>query len=103
MSQTDDQTWADFTSALGESFSYSICPPVPDDDASAQECCNAVWQVLGKAVTPTVLANLSTSQISELAAGIGAYFESETPTGEQIRDAIARTLVRWPVGSLGDW
>jgi len=97
-----DQKRDDFTVAMGESFSDSICPPLPFDDASPHECYNAIWSVLGRNVTPTSLASLSASQMSALAAGIGAYFESETPTVEQVRDAIARTLRRWPVGSLGE-
>jgi hypothetical protein len=87
---------------MGESFSYSIVPPVPYEDASAHECYNAVWSVLGRDVTPTSLAGLSPSQLSALAAGIGAYFEVEPPTVEQVKDAIAQTLARWPVGSLGE-
>jgi hypothetical protein len=87
---------------MGESFSDAICPPVSEDDASAHECYNAMWSVLGKGVTPSVLAALSTSQISRLAIGIGRYFETEPPTVEQVRAAIARTLARWPVGSLGE-
>lgn len=98
----DDQTRDNFIGAMGESFSYSISPPVPFEAASAHECYNAVWSVLGRNVTPTSLAALSESQLSALAAGIGAYFETDPPTVEQVREAIARTLARWPVGSLGE-
>jgi hypothetical protein len=30
------------------------------------------------------------------------YFECDAPTVWQVRDAIAHTLARWPVGSLGE-
>lgn len=102
MSEPDDQKRADFITAMGESFNGAICPPISDEDASPHECYNAVWSVLGHDVTPTLLTALSASQLSALAAGIGSYFESEQPTVEQVKDAIARTLARWPAGSLGE-
>ena len=102
LSETHDQTGADFIGAMGESFSYSVCPPVPFDDASAHECYDAVRSVLGRDVTPASLARLPASRLLALATGIGAYFESEPPTVEQVKGAIARTLARWPVGSLGE-
>jgi len=102
LSNADEQTLHEFLTAMGESFSESISPPVPFDDASIHECYNAIWSVLGQDVTPTSLASLSAAQVSALAAGIGAYFESEPPTPGQVQDAIARTLARWPAGSLGE-
>ena len=88
--------------ALRFSFGESISPPVPFDSASAHECYNAVWSVLGEDVSPTTLAQLSDPQLSALADGMGTYFESDPPTVEQIKLAIDRTLHRWPVGSLGE-
>jgi poly(3-hydroxybutyrate) depolymerase len=96
----DEQTWHEFLTAMGESFGESISPPVPFDSASAHECYNAVWSVLGEDVTPTTLAGLSEAQLAVLADGIGAYFESDPPTLAQVKLAIARTLHRWPTGSL---
>jgi len=56
----DDETLRDdFPTAMGESFSDSISPPIPFDFVSAHECYNAVWSVLGEDVTPTKLASLS--------------------------------------------
>ena len=102
MLNADEQTEHDFLTAMGESFGESISPPVPFDSASAPECYNAGWSVLGVDVTPTMLARLSDSQVSALADGMGTYFESERPSVEQVKLAIARTLHRWPVGSLGE-
>ena len=102
VSNVDEHTEHEFLTAMGESFGESISPPVPFDSASAHECYNAVWSVLGENVTPTTLARLSDSQVSALADGIGTYFESDPPSVEQIKRAIARTLHRWPVGSLGE-
>jgi hypothetical protein len=100
--KVDEQTWHEFLTAMGESFGESISPPVPFDRASAHECYNAVWSVLGKEITPTSLACLSRSQLSALADGIGAYFESDPPTLEQVKLSIVRTLHRWPIGSLDE-
>jgi hypothetical protein len=100
--RVDEQTLHEFLTAMGESFGASISPPVPFDGASAHECYNAVWSVLGQEVTPTSLAHLSQPQLSALAEGIGAYFECDPPTVEQVKLAIARTLHRWPMGSLGE-
>jgi hypothetical protein len=92
----------DFEQALGEAFSEFVSPPVPFEDASPHDCCEVVWSVAGSKLTPTGLAALSKAQIAALAEEFGDYFESEAPTVQQIEDAIAHTLARWPVGSLGE-
>ncbi len=92
----------DFEQALGESFGESVCPPVPFEDASPHECCEVVCSVLGDDVTPADLAALTKAQVAALAQEFGEYFESDPPSVKQIKDAIAQTLARWPVGSLGE-
>jgi hypothetical protein len=82
----------DFEQALGETFGDYVSPPVPFEDASPHECCEVVWAVAGRDVTPARLAGLGEDQLSDLAA----------PTVGQVRNAIAHTLARWPVGSLGE-
>ena len=52
--------------------------------------------------TPRVLGALTDAQIVELSVAFGRYFESESPSVNQVKNAIARTLARWPIGSLGD-
>lgn len=96
------QAQADFSQALGESFGDCISPPVPFEAASPHECCEAVWAVLGDTVTPAQLASLSDADIVALAHGIGAYFETDAPSVQQVAAAVAETLFRWPVGSPGD-
>lgn len=90
----------EFMSAMGESFGECVCPPVPFDDASPHECCEAIWSVLGREVTPERLACITESELVAIAREFGERFESEPPTIEQIMKAVARTLARWPVGSL---
>jgi hypothetical protein len=87
---------------LGETFGDYVSPPVPFEDASPPECCEVVWAVAGRDVTPARLAALSEKQVSSLARKFGEYFECDSPTVEQVRDAIAHTLARCPVGSLGE-
>lgn len=102
MGSANEDLRADFGQAMGESFGDCVSPPVPYEDASAHECCEVIWSVAGYDVTPAALASLSEVQIAVLARRFGSYFGSESPTVEQIRNAIARTLARWPVGSLDE-
>jgi len=92
----------DFEQAMGEAFGECVSPPVPFEDASAHECCEVVWDVVGRNVTPRKLAALSNDEIVSLSQRFGEYFELESPSIENIKEAIARTLARWPVGSLGE-
>jgi hypothetical protein len=92
----------DFEQALGETFGDFVCPPVPFRDASPHECCEVVWSVAGRDVTPARLAALTADQVAAIARKFGESFECDPPNVEQIKDAIAHTLARWPVGSLGE-
>ncbi|MDR3401457.1 MAG: hypothetical protein P4L99_03075 [Chthoniobacter sp.] len=99
----DEEDWrADFEQAMGESFADYVSPPVPFADASAHECCEAVWAVIGRKVTPEILASLTGDRIVALSEGFGRYFASASPTVTQIEEAVAATLKRWPEGSLGE-
>jgi hypothetical protein len=102
MAQSGDDRRPDFLQALGETFGDYVSPPVPFEDASPHECCEVVWAVTGRDVTPARLAALGEDQVSDLARKFGEYFECDAPTVEQVRVAIAHTLARWPVGSLGE-
>jgi hypothetical protein len=95
-----DQPYADFITAMSASFGDHLCPPVPDDDASPHECCEAIWSLLGTDITPEILASLDDSGLDALGVAVGRYFEVSAPTREQIRAAVAATLCRWPPGSL---
>ncbi|WP_147305174.1 hypothetical protein [Alkalilimnicola ehrlichii] len=100
---SDDQNLRiDFESAMGEEFGDLVSPPIPFNDASPHECCEAIWQVLGDAVTPTMLAKLTEADYRKIAASFGNWFECEPPTAMQIAEATARTLSRWPAGSLNE-
>jgi len=102
MARTGEDWRPDFQQAMGESFAEAVCPPVPFESASAHECCEVIWEVLGFKVTPRSLTTLTEAQILALSQKFGEYFESESPSLEKVKEAIARTLARWPVGSLGE-
>lgn len=92
----------DFEQAMGEVFCEAISPPVGFEDASAHECCEVIWECLGTEVTPKSLGLLTQEQVVRLSRRFGEYFECESPPVEKIKEAIARTLARWPVGSLDE-
>ena len=96
------ESWrADFERAMGECFGEAVSPPVPFDEASPHECCEVIWEVIGRDVTPAALQALSEARLEELAIAFGRYFECEAPSAEQVRTGISRTLARWPVDSSG--
>lgn len=97
-----DNNRPDFEQAMGEAFSDFVSPPVRFEDASPHECCEAIWSVLGREVTPTALASLPHARLVALSEGFGKYFDTDAPSVDRIKDAIAGTLARWPVGSLGE-
>jgi hypothetical protein len=91
--------------SLGETFSYYVTQtsiPFEEADVSPHECCEVVWSVLGYDVTPTRLWKLNESQVAALANKFGEYFGYDSPTVEEVKDAIADTLARWPIDSLGE-
>lgn len=92
----------DFETAMGEEFGYMVCPPVSAVDASPHECCEAIRLALGRDVTPSTLANLSEAQFHFLAKAFSDYFECARPPVTQLVEAVARTLFRWPPGSLDE-
>ena len=99
LSETDR---LDFIQAMGETFGNHVSPPVSFEDASPHECCEVVWSVLGFDVTPSRLAALTQDDVAALAQRFGEYFEVESPTIDQIRVAVSRTLARWPAGPVGE-
>ncbi|WP_338664434.1 hypothetical protein VQH23_04545 [Pararoseomonas sp. SCSIO 73927] len=87
---------ADFETAMGESFADAICPPIPFEEASPHECCEAIRSALGREVTPELLARLPEARLAELSESIGHYFGTAPPTVAQIRAGLDATLARWP-------
>jgi len=92
----------DFEQALGETFAEHVSPPVPFESATPQECCEVVCSVAGDDVTPARLAQLSEAEVAAIAQEFAEQFECKAPSARKIKAAIAQTLARWPVGSLGE-
>lgn len=90
----------DFLSAMGEEFGNLVSPPVPFFEASPHECCEAIFLALEETVNPSILAAQSSEGIERIANAFSRWFECEAPPASQIAEAVARTLARWPVGSL---
>ena len=91
-----DPRQSDFLSALGEELAEAVSPPVPFEDASPHECCEAARGVLGPEAAPQVLAALDEDGLRCLADALGAWFEVEPPALPRVRRAVERTLARWP-------
>ena len=87
---------------MGESFGQHISPPVALEEASAQACCEVLQNILGENLTPSDLASLMESELQVLADEFADYFEVDAVSLEQLEAAVADTLARWPVGSLGE-
>ncbi len=77
-----------------------MSPPVPFLEASPQECCEAIWAVFGRGVKLDDLVSLSPEHLDRLAQSFAKWFECERPPVMQLAEAVARTLARWPAGSL---
>lgn len=91
----------DFVQAMGEEFGAAVSPPVPWEDASAHECCQAVWRALGPQVTPAILASIDAGELERLAEAFGGYFECERPSVAALERAVAGVLARWPAADSG--
>ena len=101
MAQTGEDWRPDFEQAMGETFGEAITPPLILE-AHRHQCCEVIWSFLGNKVTPRSLTLLTDEQIVTLSHKFGEYFDCESPPVEKIREAIARTLARWPIGSLDE-
>jgi hypothetical protein len=98
----DKKLYRDFLTAMGEEFGNLVSPPVPFFEANPHDCCEAIALVFGDAITPARLAEVSNADLGRIAGAFSQWFECDAPPTSQIAEAIARTLARWPVGSLDD-
>ncbi|MEM6257129.1 MAG: hypothetical protein AAGI37_02295 [Planctomycetota bacterium] len=98
-----EQRFSDFLAALGECFGHHICPPVDFEDATPDECCEAVCSFFGSDTTPTMLNEIKILDMIRLADAITDYFECDEVQLDQIDAAITELLKRWPVGSLDEY
>ena len=73
---------------------------MPFEDASPRECCEVVWHIVGKDVTPDALAALDDAKIAEPAKSFGEDFECESPT---LKNSETQSLTHWRGGLLALW
>lgn len=85
---------------VGETFGDYVSPPVPFEDASPHECCEVVWAVAGRDVTPARLAALGEDQLSDLARKFSEYFECDAPTVGRFG---TRSPILWRGGRWVRW
>jgi hypothetical protein len=102
MGRREKDRQSEFMQALGECFAECVCPPVPLENMFVADCWDVVCQAVGDEVTPARLAALTPADLRRLSAAFGEYFSSAAPSVRQLEAAVATTLARWPVGSLGE-
>jgi len=81
---------------LGEEFCGALSPPVQDDLIVPQDGYE-VWQkAFGTVPSPASLVALNTDGVEQLRAACAEYFECPEVSAMAVRQALARTLARWP-------
>jgi hypothetical protein len=91
-----EQQHLNFIAATGEEFGEVLSPVVGEDGASPQDCYTVLSRVLGRSFTPSTLGQIDASQIEILREEFCRYFELDAITTSHIKNAIERTLFRWP-------
>lgn len=71
---SEDVQLRDFWTAMGEEFSLVVCPPVAFEDASPQECCEPLREVLGQAATPWTLPRARRCRTAAAGCGVRNLF-----------------------------
>jgi hypothetical protein len=90
----DEQSFADFLTALGEEFATALSPPV---DLIVPQDGYEVWlRAFGTRPTPAALAALTSPDVERLRAACASLFECPDVSIEQVTLAVRRTLARWP-------
>lgn len=92
----DEQGFADFLTALGEEFCAVLGPVIGWEKVVPQDAYELFLRAFGQDPSPRLLAALTASQIERLRAAWESYYETSI-SEQQVRDAIAGTLSRWPV------
>jgi len=86
----------DFLGALGEEFSETLSPVVGSENIVPQDGYELFIRVFKQDPNPQFLRSLSELQMEQLRADCERYFECAGVSAEHVREAITRTLARWP-------
>ena len=82
---------------MGETFCEAITPPVPFASASAHECCEVIWSLLGEDVTPRSLTQLTDEQLVALSQKFGEYSNVNRHPWKR---STRQSRERWHAGPL---
>ena len=93
----DEQQFLDFLSAWGEELCTALSPLIDWESITPQEAYEVFVRAFGQDPSPRLLASFTTAQMEQLRATCESYFGVNTISAYHVRDAIARTLLRWPV------
>ena len=91
-----EQDLSDFLQAFGEELCEALSPPVAFNMICPQDGYEVWLRAFGQAPNPTKLAALTGLQWEELRAACERYFECRGLSVEQVRQAVVKTLARWP-------
>jgi hypothetical protein len=93
----NDRHFLDFVTALGEEFCETLGPIVGFETISPHASYEVFRRVFREDPSPQFLAALTDEQWERLRAGWEEYFGQCGIAAAPIRQAVARTLARWPV------
>src|SRR4051794_5343723 len=102
MDRRERERRAEVIQTLGGGFFECVCPPIPFENGLVADFWDVVCSTVGDEVTPSRLAALTPADLRRLRAALGERFDTDAPSVRQVKSAIADTLARWPVGSLGE-
>lgn len=91
-----EQDFCDFLSALGDEFCTSLANVPGVADIVPHDAYEVFQRAFCQKPDPQFLASLSELQLEQWRTAFEAYFECRGISTDQIRNAVQRTLVRWP-------
>ncbi len=97
----DEQTYIDFTTALGEEY-CAVISPLCEHGAGPHDGYEVFGKVYGLAdITPEKLhaAQVSDAQLARILDTARGWHETDQINAEHVREVLRRILRRWPPGS----
>jgi hypothetical protein len=93
----NDQHFLDFVTALGEEFCDTLNSIPGFEDIVPQDGYEVFRRVFREDPNPQFLASLTDEQLEQLRTGWEDYFGQRGVAMAYIRQAVTRTIARWPV------
>jgi hypothetical protein len=96
-----DTDYLYFLSAIGECFCEAFGGVSEFAEAAPQDWQEVLYEALGSPLSPERLhAACSDEGVTQISVACQDYFEVSAVPAERIRQALERSLFRWPLGSL---